>query len=131
MVILKDLQKIRDGLVLESGVLNNNFSSRVIKNQPVAINVKIGSCVYFNSEYDKWVVSANNVPQGIYYGHGIVITYGKCDIFSGLISGVFYYMAKDGSLTDSILKSYNKIKIGFAADTTTLFVDIGIVGENT
>ena len=125
---LNVFQKVRDGVILESAVLNDNISSRTIKNQNIGVLVNIGDCVYYNNTASRWLVSSNRVPQGVYIGKNVVLLFGKCSLFSGLLTGVFYYMRTDGSLTASIIESFNRTKIGFAMNDTTLFVDIDTVG---
>lgn len=129
MYDLNFFEKIKDGVVLSSDALNDNYSFRAIKNQDVGINVNPGDCVYFNSDNSTWLTSSNRIPQGVYAGSGVIVIGGFLNVFSGLTPSSFYYMRSDGSLTTSPILSFNRVKVGYSMSSSTMFIDIDVVGS--
>ena len=126
MVNLDDLQKIEDGLILESAALNRNLSCRLLKNQSIHPFVRKGHLVTWNT--DKWVVSGNAIPSGMYAGNNIVVLQGLVTGLSNLIPGVIYYMRVTGELTPEFGNAFNGVKAGYALGETSFLLDIDVVG---
>lgn len=128
MHVLSDLQKVRDGVVLESSVMNRHLACRVLKNQTVSPFVRVFDLVVFSAVSNKWVTSGNMVPAGMYVGDGVVLFSGLVTGMSGLRAGVFYYMDSAGKLVDNISASFNNVKVGYSIGVDKLLLDIDVVG---
>lgn len=126
-MVLNNLQKIENGLILESGVLNYNLHCRLLKRQSVHNYVRVGNLVYYNNSSNQWLISGNNIPQGVYAGNNIVILEGAIYNLENLPTG-YVYMKSDGTLTSNINESFQKIKVGYASNDETLYLNIQLVG---
>ena len=130
MTQLDALQRLENGIVLESDVLNRHLACRLMKNQNIGPFVKKFDMVYYNSAAERWVTSGNTIPQGMYVGNNIVVLEGLVTGLSGLTPSSFYYMRSDGSLVPNITTAFNGVKVGFSKGNTQLILDIEVVGIN-